>query len=1063
MPSIFFQVPAPRSTAQSSSVADSTAVRLGPFVSATGECVSFLQSSEGWYADTSQGKLCVQSRADLGVYLRWLQGQDAWTSRLRIHLLRSVDPPYRPCVYVGKEGGLLGGMEQRKKKSLSSSRSLEAEEVSELRWVTGPKLSLSGVKRETVVCHIPEDELFENYRTDTWRLREPSSCSIAYVNANSRYEIDRLSTITDKQELRAALQANVFKVVELGSLGAEAGRDQDRQDRSAVSAQHKHAALVLHASTERGRFRSGRVDVSTSICLRRRPQISPHPTPPLVPAHPVVPSPLYQEGTQPSAPSASTAAPLKAEDTQPSSPPTQATIPSPPTQAAVSPSTPARPPAQVPVSPSSHAPSPTDPSVPSGTSSPQPTPSSADDAPGDIDLNVPIEEYCPLISKKLKDPHCVLSESESIELLTACVAYGAKNAEKAKGKEAVIVLGNTGAGKSTFINYLMGCDMIKKSPKELGKKGLGKLVVVKPVSEGGRLNEVMPIGHDKVSKTFMPQIEVNPTKSGVVYCDCPGFLDNRGSEINISNAVNIKRVLQQAKSVKILVLINYHALRADRGRGLSDMLKICTQLFGSSANLARSKDALLLGITQVPSEEADLSALQDWLVEDTPEIMHVLSERLFLYDPLDCQAGDYCDRGQCTTHLSALRGLTHAGRMFQTVLTESDECKLLEIVEKLGGSMRKSLEESDYKSAALRWSELQRLRVIDNAFVERMLGQSQLRLRDKFAQLSSKYREHCVYENFVGADTLWSSLESVGNHFSAEDHGLDLGDLSSVYQVSWQRYNDRLARERKQAQEMTKTRKEIKRLFALLSEQEAEKEVELDRIYKAHAAHMSSIEEAMRTQAASYDSALQQLRSETAEQLRKKDAELSENVALSSEQRAQLEREKQALEASYQAKLRLAEREKLASQKEHEALLAQHEASHQAAASKLAADLRELQSKKQQASEEARRRQSSSPTMAFGASAWKEYIGDVGAEPPLPANIDEILDGPCPFWEGKRVRDTHILTMIPSHVNGQSFSLDLLGELIEHPLTGPATKYGYYYSAVKSNYGTQSPDHSYWV
>ena len=49
----------------------------------------------------------------------------------------------------------------------------------------------------------------------------------------------------------------------------------------------------------------------------------------------------------------------------------------------------------------------------------------------------------------------------------------------------VIVIGNTGAGKSTLVNYLLGCDMIQKTPKELGIKGLQKLVVVKSKSEGG--------------------------------------------------------------------------------------------------------------------------------------------------------------------------------------------------------------------------------------------------------------------------------------------------------------------------------------------------------------------------------------------------------------------------------------------------------------------------------------------------------------------------------------------------------------------------------------------------
>ena len=100
----------------------------------------------------------------------------------------------------------------------------------------------------------------------------------------------------------------------------------------------------------------------------------------------------------------------------------------------------------------------------------------------------------------------------------------------------------------------------------------------------------------------MPHIAADLGNPAQAYCDCPGFLDNRGAEINIANAVNIKRALQEAKCVKVLILINYFSLLADRGRGLTEMLEICIKLFGSTANLERFKDALLLGVTQAPKD-----------------------------------------------------------------------------------------------------------------------------------------------------------------------------------------------------------------------------------------------------------------------------------------------------------------------------------------------------------------------------------------------------------------------------------------------------------------------------
>ena len=43
------------------------------------------------------------------------------------------------------------------------------------------------------------------------------------------------------------------------------------------------------------------------------------------------------------------------------------------------------------------------------------------------------------------------------------------------------------------------------------------------------------------------------------------------------------------------------------------------------------------------------------------------------------------------------------------------------------------------------------------------------------------------------------------------------------------------------------------------------------------------------------------------------------------------------------------------------------------------------------------------------------------------------MDSPCPFWDGKQVKDTHLLVLIPSHVAGKPLTLDYLGKLIKSP------------------------------
>ena len=71
----------------------------------------------------------------------------------------------------------------------------------------------------------------------------------------------------------------------------------------------------------------------------------------------------------------------------------------------------------------------------------------------------------------------------------------------------------------------------------------------------------------------------------------------------------------------------------------------------------------------------------------------------------------------------------------------------------------------------------------------------------------------------------------------------------------------------------------------------------------------------------------------------------------------------------------------------------------------------------------------------FDADAWEKHYGKV-EDVPKPDNIEEILNSPCPFCPGKKVRDTHMLTLIPATVDGEPFTLDLLSQLIEKPKCG---------------------------
>jgi hypothetical protein len=104
------------------------------------------------------------------------------------------------------------------------------------------------------------------------------------------------------------------------------------------------------------------------------------------------------------------------------------------------------------------------------------------------------------------------------------------------------------------------------------------------------------------------------------------------------------------------------------------------------------------------------------------------------------------------------------------------------------------------------------------------------------------------------------------------------------------------------------------------------------------------------------------------------------------------------------------------------------------------------------------------PSEPFGASAWQQYFGEVGSAPDLPSNIDDILGSACPFWSGKKIRDTHLLVLIPATVDGAPFTLNLLKKLIEHPKNGGyRAQYRYYGDNIKAQLGAVSLAASYWL
>lgn len=99
----------------------------------------------------------------------------------------------------------------------------------------------------------------------------------------------------------------------------------------------------------------------------------------------------------------------------------------------------------------------------------------------------------------------------------------------------------------------------------------------------------------------------------------------------------------------------------------------------------------------------------------------------------------------------------------------------------------------------------------------------------------------------------------------------------------------------------------------------------------------------------------------------------------------------------------------------------------------------------------------------IGPEQWKACLGDPGVIPPLPRHIYQMLFGPCPFWGGKRIHETHRLVLIPKTLDGLPVTLNLLEKLMKNPKQGLATKCDQTSPTVFMEHGNKPSASSYWI
>jgi len=294
--------------------------------------------------------------------------------------------------------------------------------------------------------------------------------------------------------------------------------------------------------------------------------------------------------------------------------------------------------------------------------------------------------------------------------------------EKISGKDVILVLGNTGEGKSTLINYLAGCQM------SLEKSDLGNVVVAK--------NPVAGIGHGKTSCTSYPTAHYDP-KTNLSYCDCPGFSDNRGPIFDIPNAYAIKRITQEARSIKgVLVLVSYDSIKAARASSLRKTSEILAQLFGG--NIQPHVSSIGMIITKMPPGKHISTDQLRQALKGVDGVIDQLISQMFVYDPLDRLNQDpkAITRKLLPVFLQAQKPILNSQEVFQFAIGKESEKLLREFVSSLENRLMRYFDAGKFADIRKNLIVLSKFNVIDYPVIEESIKDIKSALVAKIRELA---------------------------------------------------------------------------------------------------------------------------------------------------------------------------------------------------------------------------------------------------------------------------------------------------------------------------------------
>ncbi|PCJ28964.1 MAG: hypothetical protein COA94_03160 [Rickettsiales bacterium] len=172
--------------------------------------------------------------------------------------------------------------------------------------------------------------------------------------------------------------------------------------------------------------------------------------------------------------------------------------------------------------------------------------------------------------------------SEIIQTISSRICEGNDRIAKEKHPQAILLIGNTGAGKSTLAHALSG-----RGLQGIVEDETGELLI-----DALHPTEDIVIGHQMTSETTIP----NKCRNGeTVVWDCPGSNDTQVDQ-EFPNIFYIKRLLEMSQAVRLVLVVPEPNIVGDKGSKFVETIKYFMNSFdaamlGNSVSLVVSKVA----------------------------------------------------------------------------------------------------------------------------------------------------------------------------------------------------------------------------------------------------------------------------------------------------------------------------------------------------------------------------------------------------------------------------------------------------------------------------------------